>query len=191
MHQLRIVESNRALLYKENEKQALKTLLKSCKNVDGNTLRPIINSIFNQSLQSIPSKATAMINEVSNTKTTQETTALASEATALTSEATTLTLEAPNRRFAKDVELHSDTSTHHTENIDGKQNEVYKNMLERLLYDPKMSRVSVKVKRRRGPKSKAALPYKTVLEKEHRNLEEYGQQKLVVKRRKTAKYSYK
>ena len=35
LYQLRLVESNRAILYKENEKQVLKNLLKSCEDVDG------------------------------------------------------------------------------------------------------------------------------------------------------------
>lgn len=35
MYQLRQVESNRALLYKENEKQVLEVLLKSCRDADG------------------------------------------------------------------------------------------------------------------------------------------------------------
>ncbi|GAN09319.1 hypothetical protein MAM1_0259c08844 [Mucor ambiguus] len=178
MYQLRQVESNRALLYKENEKQVLTTLLKTCKDVDGNKLCPIMDKIFNRSLQPVPPKATVMIDSASNTKITKEATVLTCEATTLPNEAMPMTSEAPNTSITKDVAQVGDTGANHKQNIDGKQKETYANNIERQLYDPKMSNVSVRIKQRRFPTTQAVIPHRAVLEQEHSIIEKPTHQKI-------------
>ncbi|KAG1123763.1 hypothetical protein G6F42_010248 [Rhizopus arrhizus] len=172
MCQLRSVESNRAQSYKEKEKQVLMTLLNCCKDINGNKLRPIMNRIFERSIRSIPSKAMVMINKESNASSTKE--------------STTLTSKAVNTTIAKQVAEDCNTSTNHDQNVDGKKDESYTSILERQLYDPKMSKVSVKIKQSRDPKRKAPPLYKVVLQKEH-SIEKGINQKHQVKRRKTSK----
>ncbi|CAO3656178.1 unnamed protein product [Mucor fragilis] len=185
MCQLRLIESNRARLYKESEKQVLQTLLKNCKDVNGNKLRSILDKIFNRSVQSVPSKATVKIDNISNTKATKE-------AAYLPTKATTPTLEAPNTSNVKNVAQDGDTDTNPKQNIATKENETYTSIIERQLYDPKMSKVSVKIKQRhRGPKCKAASSDKASTEKKYSSIKKRVSRKSQVKRRKPNKRSYK
>ncbi|KAL9545281.1 hypothetical protein MBANPS3_007225 [Mucor bainieri] len=193
MYQLQQVESNRALLYSENEKRVLKTILRRFKGVNRNKLRPIMDNILSQTLQSASPKPTVMINEVSNTKAIEKATALTSKATVLSNETITRTPETPNTNSTTDVAQDGVTSTNDRLNIGDLQNETFESIIERQLHDPKMSKVSVKIKRRRIiPKPKAATPYITIIENEHSTtIEKSAQQTLQIKRRKTNKRSYK
>lgn len=113
-----------------------------------------------------------MINKESNANTTKD--------------PTTLTSKVINTITAKQVAEDCNTSTNHGQDVDGKKDESYTSILERQLYDPKMSKVSVKIKQSRSPKRKAPSLYKVVLQKEH-SIEKGINQKYQVKRRKTSK----
>lgn len=104
----------------------------------------------------------------------------------ITKEPTTLTSKAVDTITAKQVTEDCNTSTNHAQNVDGKRDESYTSILERQLYDPKMSKVSVKIKQSRDPKRKAPSLYKVVLQKEH-SIEKGINQKYQAKRRKTSK----
>lgn len=133
-----------------------------------------------------------MINRVSDTINSNESIAVISKATNISSKATALTSETPIMSIAKDVAQDGDTNTNRTLNIDRKQNDTYSSIIERQLFDPKMSKLSVKIKRHRKPTTKTVLPYKAVPDKEYNSsMENLTYQKIPVKRGKAHKRSCK